>query len=244
MQLINTNPNIYLLDEGSHEFPTYDMFDDDLIAIDEIIDENCFAPQKMLQAYHNSLFPWYIDKIPKDTGIEYVHWFSPQKRMVLYPQEFKMSKSLKRTINSDKFTICSNRDFKAVISNCSTIKRKHEDSTWISDRFIQGYTQLHELGIAHSVECYDCNDNLVGGLYGLVINIKDENRDYNIFCGESMFSLVSDASKVAFYHLCTQAQENNIKLIDCQVHNNHLASLGAKEISREEYCKMLNLNQY
>jgi leucyl/phenylalanyl-tRNA--protein transferase len=230
MQLINTNPNIYLLDEGSIEFPSFDMFDDDLVAIDEV-DKNCFSPAKMLNAYHNSLFPWFIDTI---SDKEYVHWFSPKRRMVIYPHEFKLSKSLKRKIRNDTFEVHSNRDFRGVMTNCANIKRKHEDSTWISQRYIDGYTKLHELGIAHSVECY-IGDELVGGLYGLIIN--------NIFCGESMFSKVSDASKVAFYYLCEQAKDNDIKLIDCQVYNDHLASLGAKEIDREEYYSIITANR-
>ena len=152
--------------------------------------------------------------------------------MILYPDELKVSKSLKKSIKNKGFVIKSNENFEEVIKNCSNIKRKHEDETWISDEFIKAYTNLYHLDYAFSIECY-LDDELVGGLYGIMID--------DIFCGESMFAKVSDASKVAFYHLCEQAKQNGIKLIDCQVHNDHLESLGAKEISRDRYFKFLNL---
>ncbi len=219
MQLLDYEHKIYLLDDNNLNFPTLDMMNDDLVAIG-----GDFHPQRLVNAYENGLFPWYIDEQ------NYIHWFSPQKRMVLYPDNFIVSKSLKRTIKNKNFIIKSNKNFEEVIKNCANIKRKHEDDTWIKDEFIEAYTHLYKLGIATSIECY-LDDELVGGLYGLKIG--------DIFCGESMFSKVSDASKVAFYHLCNQAKENGIKLIDCQVYNEHLASLGAVEISRDEYFKYL-----
>ncbi len=223
MKILDKKHKIYLLDDDSFEFPTLEMMKDDLVAIG-----GDFHPQRLINAYENGLFPWYID----ENG--YIHWFSPNKRMVLYPEQFKLSKSLKRTINNKGFIIKSNENFDEVINNCAAIKRKHEDSSWISDEFKIGYKNLFKLGYAFSIECY-LDDELVGGLYGLLIG--------DIFCGESMFSKVKDASKVAFYHLCKQASQNGIKLIDCQVYNEHLASLGAFEIPREEYFKVLK-NQY
>ncbi|MEA2049135.1 MAG: leucyl/phenylalanyl-tRNA--protein transferase [Campylobacterota bacterium] len=219
MKLLDKENKIYLLDNGSLEFPTLDMMNDDLVAIG-----GDFHPQRIINAYKNGLFPWYID----EHG--YIHWFSPNQRMVLYPEKFKLSKSLKRTIKNKGFVIKSNENFEQVINNCADIKRKHEDSSWISDEFKIAYKNLFELGYAFSIECY-LNDKLVGGLYGLLID--------GIFCGESMFSKEKDASKVAFYHLCKQAKQNNIRLIDCQVYNDHLASLGAYEISRNEYFSLL-----
>ena len=192
---------------------------DDLVAIG-----GDFHPQRLLNAYENGIFPWFID----DLG--YIHWFSPQKRMVLYPENFKVSKSLRKSITNKGFIVKSNENFEEVIKSCAKIKRKHEDGTWISEEFIKAYTNLHELDIAFSIECY-LKDELVGGLYGVLIG--------DIFCGESMFSLVPDASKVAFYHLCQQAKQNGIKIIDCQVYNDHLASLGAFEITRNEYFNLL-----
>lgn len=219
MKLLDKKDKLYLLDDDNFDFPTLDMMKNDLVAIG-----GDFHPKRLLNAYENGIFPWYID----DFG--YIHWFSPKKRMVLYPQNFKVSKSLKKSILNRGFIIKSNENFENVIKSCANIKRKHEDSSWISEEFIEAYTTLHKLNIAFSIECYLENE-LVGGLYGLLIG--------DIFCGESMFSKVNDASKVALYHLCQQAPKNGIKLIDCQVHNDHLASLGAFEISRIEYFKLL-----
>ncbi|WP_026804319.1 leucyl/phenylalanyl-tRNA--protein transferase [Aliarcobacter lanthieri] len=219
MKLLDKKHKIWLLDENSFDFPTLDMMNDDLVAIG-----GDFHPQRLVNAYENGLFPWFVD----DYG--YINWYSPNKRMVLYPNEIKVSKSLRKSIENKGFIVKSNENFEEVIKNCSNIKRKHEDSSWIDDNFIKAYTNLHKLGVAFSIETYLDNE-LVGGLYGLLIN--------NIFCGESMFSLVSDASKVAFYYLCNQAKENGIELIDCQVYNPHLESLGAYEISRENYFKIL-----
>ncbi|MCG3653573.1 leucyl/phenylalanyl-tRNA--protein transferase [Aliarcobacter butzleri] len=219
MKLIDKKHKIYLLDEEKFDFPTLNMMNDDLVAIG-----GDFHPQRLLNAYENGIFPWFID----DLG--YIHWFSPQKRMVLYPENFKVSKSLRKSIANKGFIVKSNENFEEVIRSCAKIKRKHEDGTWISEEFIKAYTNLHELDIAFSIECY-LKDELVGGLYGVLIG--------DIFCGESMFSLVPDASKVAFYHLCQQAKQNGIKIIDCQVYNDHLASLGAFEITRNEYFNLL-----
>lgn len=219
MKLIDKKYKIYLLDEEKFDFPTLNMMNDDLVAIG-----GDFHPQRLLNAYENGIFPWFID----DLG--YIHWFSPQKRMVLYPENFKVSKSLRKSITNKGFVVKSNENFEEVIRSCAKIKRKHEDATWISEEFIKAYTNLHKLDIAFSIECY-LKDELVGGLYGVLIG--------DIFCGESMFSLVPDASKVAFYHLCQQAKQNGIKIIDCQVYNDHLASLGAFEITRNEYFNLL-----
>lgn len=220
MKILDKKNKIYLLDEENFDFPTLEMMKDDLVAVGGV-----FHPQRLLNAYENGIFPWYIDEY------NYIHWFSPNKRMVLKPNEMKVSKSLKKSILNKGFVIKSNEKFEEVMRNCANIKRKHEDSTWISEEFIKAYTNLHQLDIAFSVECY-LNDELVGGLYGLLIN--------DIFCGESMFSKVTDASKVAFYHLCKWCENNEIKLIDCQVYNEHLASLGAYEISRNDYFKLLH----
>lgn len=219
MELLDKKRSIYLLDFDNFDFPTLEMMKDDLVAIG-----GNFHPERLINAYENGIFPWFID------DYNHIHWFSPQKRMVLFPNEFKLSKSLKRTINNKGFVVKSNTCFEEVIKNCSKVKRKHEKETWIDENFIWAYTNLYELGIAHSIETF-LDDKLVGGLYGLMIN--------DIFCGESMFSLEKDASKVAFYHLCNQSEQNDIKLIDCQVYNDHLASLGAREIPRSQYFNFL-----
>ena len=223
MKLIDKKHKIYLLDDDNFDFPTLDMMKDDLVAVG-----GDFHPQRLLNAYENGIFPWYIDEY------NYIHWFSPKKRMILEPNEFKISKSLKKSITNRGFIVKSNENFENVIKSCANIKRKNEDSTWISDEFIEAYTNLYHLDIASSIETY-LDDELVGGLYGLLIG--------DVFCGESMFAKVTDASKVAFYHLCNQAKNNGINLIDCQVYNDHLASLGAKEISRNDYFKILKNSQ-
>ncbi|MGP2655900.1 leucyl/phenylalanyl-tRNA--protein transferase [Malaciobacter sp. WC5094] len=219
MELLDKEYGIYLLDLNNYEFPTLSMMKDDLVAVG-----GDFHPQRLINAYSNGLFPWFIDEY------NHIHWYSPNKRMVLYPNEMKVSKSLKKSIKNKGFIIKTNENFEEVIKNCAQAKRKHEDDTWINDDFIQAYTNLYKLGYAYSIETY-LDDELVGGLYGVLID--------DVFCGESMFAKVSDASKVAFYHLCQQAKKNDIRLIDCQVHNDHLASLGAYEIPREEYFKIL-----
>lgn len=219
MKLLDDEHGIYLLDEDNFDFPSLEMMKDDLVAVG-----GNFHPQRILNAYKKGIFPWFIDEY------NHIHWYSPEKRMVLYPDEFKISKSLKKTIKNKGFEIKSNENFEEVIKNCASIKRKHEDDTWIDENFIHAYTNLYKLGYAFSIECYLENE-LVGGLYGILVD--------DVFCGESMFSKVSNASKVAFYHLCQQSKQNGIKLIDCQVYNDHLASLGAKEISRNDYFKIL-----
>ena len=220
MELIDKEHKIYLLDEDNFDFPTLEMMNDDLVAVG-----GDFHPQRLINAYSNGIFPWFIDEY------NHIHWYSPNKRMVLDPDNIKVSKSFKKSIKNKGFIIKSNENFEEVMKNCSNIKRKHEDETWISEEFIQAYTNLYHLGYAFSIECY-LEDELIGGLYGVMIG--------DVFCGESMFAKVSDASKVAFYHLCKQAKQNGINLIDCQVHNDHLESLGAVEIPRNEYFKYLN----
>ena len=222
MKLLDIKEKIWLLDDENFNFPTLEQMGGDLVAIG-----GDFHPQRLLNAYENGLFPWFID------DYNYINWYSPQKRMILYPNDLKVSKSLKKSIKNRGFEIKSNTNFGNVIKNCQKVKRKHENDTWIDDNFIKAYTLMHNLEFANSIEVY-LEGELVGGLYGLIIN--------DIFCGESMFSLVNDASKVAFFYLCNWAKDNNIKIIDCQVYNKHLESLGAYEISREEYFKILKNN--
>ena len=222
MKLLDIKERIWLLDDENFNFPTLEQMGGDLVAIG-----GDFHPQRLLNAYENGLFPWFID------DYNYINWYSPQKRMILYPNDLKVSKSLKKSIKNRGFEIKSNTNFENVIKNCQKVKRKHENDTWIDDNFIKAYTLMHNLEFANSIEVY-LDGELVGGLYGLIIN--------DIFCGESMFSLVNDASKVAFFYLCNWAKDNNIKIIDCQVYNKHLESLGAYEISREEYFKILKNN--
>ncbi len=165
-------------------------------------------------------FPWFSDNDP-------IVWYCPFERMVLFPAEIKISKSMQKIINKNEFTITENTAFEAVIYNCKNIDRNDGFGTWITNDMEQAYINLHKKGIAKSIEVW-FKDELVGGLYGVEIN--------HIFCGESMFSKVSNASKLAFMHL---AKNKNYKLIDCQIHNEHLASLGAREIDRSLFLNIL-----
>lgn len=183
---------------------------------------------RLLLAYNSGIFPWFEDDQP-------ILWWSPNPRMVLFPEKFKVSKSLQKTLNSKKFKITFNQNFADVINHCATVPRKGQAGTWITEEMQEAYIALHKAGHAVSVEVWK-NDKLVGGLYGIDIPQK------KVFCGESMFSLVSDASKVAFYHLSEYSKTKNYKFIDCQIYNEHLESFGAEEIEREEFLVMLNIS--
>lgn len=177
--------------------------------------------QRLLDAYSKGIFPWFEDDQP-------VLWWSPDPRFVLYPSELKVSKSMKQFMRNCALEVTVNRDFRAVITECALAKRDGQAGTWITSDMIEAYVRLHELGYAKSVEVYN-GDLLVGGLYGV-----DLGR--GVFCGESMFSKQSNASKAAFISFI---QNTNYKLIDCQVYTNHLASLGAKDIPRDLFLSYL-----
>lgn len=180
--------------------------------------------ERLQLAYESGIFPWYNQGEP-------IIWYSPNPRMVLFPSDLKISKSMKQVIRRGDFKITFNQNFSEVISNCKQIYRSSDQGeTWITDEMQQAYIELHKKGIAKSVEVWQANE-LVGGLYGIDLG--------SVFCGESMFSKVSNASKVAFIYMIQKLEKENYKLIDCQVYNNHLASLGADEISRDEFLKFL-----
>jgi len=181
------------------------------------------SPERLQLAYSSGIFPWFEDDDP-------ILWWSPNPRMVLFLNELKVTKSMRNILNRDVFKVTFNKDFRGVISNCQRIKRDGQSGTWISNDMIDAYCNLHELGIAQSVEVWQ-NDELVGGLYGVDMG--------HIFCGESMFSNVSNASKVAFISLVNHLKVNNYQLLDCQVYNPHLESLGCREIKRDDFMKML-----
>lgn len=210
---------MYLLDQNSTEFPHPNLAnEDDILAIGGDL-----STERLLTAYKQGIFPWYSDGEP-------IIWYSPAWRMVLDPRHYKPSKSLKQIIKKNIFTVTFNQKFKEVIHHCKTINRYDGLGTWITDDMQQAYINLHELGIAKSVEVW-LDDKLVGGLYGI--------DQQHVFCGESMFSKVSNASKVAFAWLNNYLVENNYNLLDCQVHNEHLESLGAYEIPRQEFLDIL-----
>jgi leucyl/phenylalanyl-tRNA--protein transferase len=178
------------------------------------------STERLLLAYQNGIFPWYSDDTP-------ILWYSPHERFVLYPDELKISKSMRQVLRSGKLSVTVDTCFNDVITACSTAPREGQDGTWIVPDMIAAYDRLHLEGYAHSVEVWQ-DDKLVGGLYGVHVG--------DVFCGESMFSRVSNASKTALIYLCNTGL---YKLIDCQVHTDHLESMGAGMISREQYMDVL-----
>lgn len=181
---------------------------------------------RLINAYCQGIFPWYNEGEP-------ILWWSPDPRCVLIPSELKVSKSLKKTIKKQKYTITFDQCFSDVISACALPREEisdNETGTWISDEMQQAYIQLHKAGYAHSVECW-LDDKLVGGLYGLAIG--------KVYFGESMFSKASDASKVAFATLCEKLKDNDFELIDGQVDSPHLRTLGFQLIKREDFVSRL-----
>jgi len=216
------------------------MFDDDYFITEigmphifpdprEASDEGLLAyggdlnPNRLLKAYRSGIFPWFNEGDP-------ILWWSPNPRLLLYPNEFKTSKSLRRVIRNRGFEIEFDRDFKSVIEYCSKVPRKGQDGTWLTDEMKEAYIELFNMGFAHSVETY-YRGELVGGFYGIAMG--------KAFFGESMFSLMSDASKVALKSLSDILVEKNYSFIDCQVPTEHLMSLGARLVDRDDFLDQL-----
>ena len=181
------------------------------------------SPRRLVVAYANGIFPWYSEDEP-------LLWWSLDPRLIIRPGEMKVSKSLKHTLRKGKFEVRIDTNFRKVMLHCAATPRKDQDGTWIQDEMVDAYCELHDMGIAHSFESY-LDDELVGGLYGIAIG--------KVFFGESMFHTVTDASKVAFYHLHQFLQEHDFKLIDCQQETSHLMSLGAYVIPRKAFLEEL-----
>jgi len=180
------------------------------------------SPTRLLNAYHHGIFPWYSDDDP-------ILWWSPAPRSVLFPEQVYLSRRLKRRYNQGRFTLSADQAFERVIRACAE-PRPAQPGTWITPDMVEAYLQLHELGIAHSVEAWQ-DGELAGGIYGLSLG--------RVFFGESMFNRQTDASKIALVALCRHLQELNYTLLDCQVGNPHLVSMGAKNIPREEFKRHL-----
>ena len=198
--------------------PPYFAEEDGLLAIGGDL-----SVERILCAYKNGIFPWFNPEDP-------ILWWSPDPRCVLFPHKFKISKSLQKLLYKNVFEVSFNTCFSSVIENCANVSRSEQPGTWITPSIIEAYTRLHQLGWAHSVEVFQ-NGRLVGGLYGLAIG--------KIFYGESMFHLVSDASKVALFYWVEFLKERNFELIDNQTTTNHLLSLGAEEIDRKQFLDIL-----
>ena len=182
------------------------------------------SSQRLLVAYQQGIFPWFSEREP-------ILWWSPDPRMVLFPQDLKVSKSLAKRLKKDDYEVKFNANFKAVMSACAASERPQQDGTWISQKMIAAYSELHTLGYAICAETW-MNSELAGGLYGVIIG--------KMFYGESMFHRVTDASKIAFVHMVKHLQRQGVGMIDCQMNTAHLTSLGAKEISRDEFLEHLN----
>lgn len=206
----------------SDNFPPVELADEDgLLAISENITLN-----RLLDAYRLGIFPWYNEGEP-------VLWWYPNPRCVLFPQKLIISKSMQKLLRKNIFEFKMNAAFPEVINNCRDVSRKDQNGTWITADIIKYYTQLFKLGYAHSAECY-FNGQLVGGLYGI--------RMGSIFFGESMFSLVSNASKFAFINLIKTLAAEGVTIIDCQITSAHLLSLGAEKISAVEFTEIVKWN--
>lgn len=207
---------VYQLSEDTIWFPKPELADEDgLLAVGGDL-----SSERLVLAYQNGIFPWYSDGSP-------VLWYAPHERFVLFPEKVKISSTMRKLLKTGKFRITFDQAFPEVIRSCANIPREDQPGTWITGDMQAAYINLFQLGYAHSVEVWE-NDLLVGGLYGLHIN--------QVFCGESMFSTGSNASKAALIYLC---QNKGYSLIDCQVYTSHLESLGAEFISRSRYLDYL-----
>lgn len=213
---------VFLLDEDSLEFPPPALAEPNgLLAVGGDL-----RPERLLRAYQMGIFPWYSKDDP-------LLWWSPNPRLVLFPDHLHISRRLRRTINSPTFSVTMDSAFNKVIQQCASVHEANHGATWITEEMLAAYCRLHEMGWGHSVEIWQ-DEELVGGLYGLAIG--------SCFFGESMFSKASNASKVALAHLAEHLKNCGFAMIDCQVTTPHLQGLGAVEISRRIFLKKLSEN--
>ncbi len=182
------------------------------------------SPSRLLLAYSRGIFPWFNEYDP-------ILWWSPDPRFVLYPEDIKVSKSMRPILRREQFKVTYDTDFPAIIRGCKQTYREGQGGTWITDEVESAYTKLHKLGFAHSVEVWE-NDEIVGGLYGVNLG--------SCFFGESMFTRASNASKVGFITLVDDMVKRGFTIIDCQLHTHHLERFGAVEISRDNFLKELS----
>jgi leucyl/phenylalanyl-tRNA--protein transferase len=185
---------------------------------------NTLKSERIIEAYKQGIFPWFNQHEP-------ILWWSPDPRLVLFPDDLKILSSLSKKIKKNNYQFEVDKNFLSVIKSCSEVKRKNQDGTWIDERMIIAYSELHQMKIAHSFEIY-FNGNLVGGLYGIILD--------DVFFGESMFHYETDASKIAFVLAIQYLENMGVKMIDCQMKTKHLLSFGAKEITRNHFIQLLN----
>ena len=215
---MNFVPMLYILDDELYFPPVDQALDDGLLAIGGDL-----SPERLLLAYRSGIFPWYSEDEPP-------MWWSPNPRFVLVPEELKVSKSMQQLLKRRAFEFRMDTAFEEVVRNCMHAPRPGQDGTWISEDIVQAYTTLHKMGHAHSAEVWR-NGELLGGLYGIWLG--------DIFFGESMFSKVSNASKYAFINWVAYLHRQGVQLIDCQVYTEHLESLGARMITRDNFIDVL-----
>lgn len=208
---------LHILSETNWFPPVTDAMEDGLLAIGGDV-----QPERLVLAYQKGIFPWYNEDLPL--------WWSPDPRFVLFPKELKISKSMQQVCKRNPFVFTCNQAFQLVLEYCSSTPRPGQAGTWLNEQLIQSLLHLHTLGWAHSAEVWQDNQ-LVGGLYGIRLG--------KLFCGESMFSLVNNASKFAFIQYVQQLEQDGVEMIDCQVYSNHLASLGARMIARDTFLAYL-----
>ena len=207
---------IFSLQSMNIAFPAPELAEEDgLLAVGGDL-----SPERLLLAYRHGIFPWYSDDTP-------ILWYSPHQRFVLFPDRVRVRKSMRQIIRSGKFSITKNTAFAEVITACASVPRNNQPGTWIIPEMQEAYIRLHQLGFAHSIEVWE-GETLVGGLFGVAAG--------QVFCGESMFSKAGNASKAALIWL---AQNENYRLIDCQMESEHLKSMGAETIGRNEYMQFL-----
>jgi len=209
---------IFLLNDKPLFPPPHLADDDGLLAVGGDL-----RMERLLEAYSNGVFPWYSESTP-------ILWWSPDPRLVLFPKELHISRSLKQVIKKGIFTITTDKAFEEVIKNCAVVHRKGSNGTWLTDEMINAYINLYKAGYAHSVESWQ-EGELAGGLYGVSLG--------GIFFGESMFAKISDASKAAFVKLVRSLEQWNYTVVDCQVVTGHLIRMGARTISRTQFLRIL-----
>jgi len=185
-------------------------------------------PDRILVAYRRGIFPWYNEGDP-------ILWWSPDPRLLLYPNDFKIHRSLRKKLRQKRFTVKLDRNFEAVMQHCAEVPRHGQEGTWILPEVVEAYSLLHTRGFAHSVEVYDEDDKLVGGLYGISTG--------RAFFGESMFALKPDASKIALAHMVELAKQWSFYFIDCQIPSEHLIRLGAVRVERDRFLDELEISQ-
>lgn len=216
-------------DPHSYEFPEWVLFGDYFYYSKDIVSfGDPLTVENLRTAYRLGIFPWHVDGLP-------LPWYCPEKRAVLEFKDLHIPRSLERAARKNPFTFTIDKDFRAVIENCSSISRAGESGTWITPEFVDSYTALHKRGDAHSIEAWNASGNLVGGLYGVDAG--------GVFCGESMFHKESNASKLALLFLIEHLRERGATWLDAQVMTPHIRALGAKEIRRQDFLRKLRETQ-